>query len=623
MTNLDHMYEIDERFKAFENHKEGLLVSLAGPGTGKTYSLLRRVAYLVDQLNLNLDSICYLTFINEISNTFRSDYKEEFEQSDKIIEYPRISTLHSFACRIIRNRGFTIGYDGELFFTSVAPDPNTFESKTFINDLINAINNTNLNSVAKVRNSLCKIKKVWRDQQDPNNLSNLELITLHQYLDLARAYRLVDWDQTIPIALDLYQNPGNRQTWLTHIQHFLIDEYQDFNKSEQSFILKLSSDVSSTIIVGDDNQSLYRSRGGTPEALRLLNESEEVDQISLVRCRRCKEKIVDHANQLLKKMCNNPRLMLPNQTGGYVNSYKFKSTKSEIVFLEDYLNERIKNLPENPRPKDGIVCLFPTRKSLGFYYEKLNHLLPCYTDRTEIVEKRKRIINCLNLYTRPQQRFFERLLLEYFPEIKPRHKILIMHKILEMDISPTEACYFLIIENAFTGKAVHSIESFLALSQALSSRDIMTIVSLLTEWTEVEEDALVEQFTRLVNSLEEKDQEEAISVFCNAVLPSTSIPEENLKSILFLTMHGAKGLTKNTVVMPGLEDAWLPGSATGELLEERRRLFYVSLTRATDRVLITHPINRAHGEILNFSCPGRSEVSRFTNESGIITRYHE
>jgi DNA helicase-2/ATP-dependent DNA helicase PcrA len=88
-------------------------------------------------------------------------------------------------------------------------------------------------------------------------------------------------------------------------------------------------------------------------------------------------------------------------------------------------------------------------------------------------------------------------------------------------------------------------------------------------------------------------------------------------------MHSSKGLTKHTVVMPGLEDAWLPGNAADEALQERMRLFYVALTRATDRVLITYPQTRSPGDPLNFPFPGRGEVSRFVPASRIRTQFHE
>jgi superfamily I DNA/RNA helicase len=124
-------------------------------------------------------------------------------------------------------------------------------------------------------------------------------------------------------------------------------------------------------------------------------------------------------------------------------------------------------------------------------------------------------------------------------------------------------------------------------------------------------------------TVDEPDQDNTIALVCDALLPDTAAPIEDLRAVLFLTMHGSKGLTKKTVVLPGLEQAWLPGGATGEDLGERRRLFYVALTRATDRVLITVPHTRGRSDTLNFDAPGRGEVSTFIADAGLNCVYHE
>jgi len=300
-------------------------------------------------------------------------------------------------------------------------------------------------------------------------------------------------------------------------------------------------------------------------------------------------------------------------------------TRIQHLLIDEYLGQFLVNsisrLPDNPRPRDGMVCLFPTTVSLRFYYEKLCEEVPCYTSRHEIGDARRRLIQAFSLCARPRQRFVERLLLEYFSGIWPRHKRAIVDMVMQMDVSPIEACQVLIANGGLTGQAVEAGESFIALSQALSSRIPELIADRIEAWTEIDRQDLVDILNSFLSSLEDMDQEEAISNLCDAVLPSTARSPDDSRSVLFLTMHGAKGLTKHTVIMPGLEDAWLPGTSTGSDLEERRRLFYVAFTRATDQILITHPLNRARGGPLNYNYPGRSVVSRYVEDSGIGTRY--
>ena len=621
MANLDSLYDVDERFRAFENHNEGILVSLAGPGTGKTFSILRRLAALLDADDIGADTICYVTFIREITRAFRSDFDNDLGNDDEINGVPRISTLHSLACRIIRNRGFSIGYDGELYFTNVAPFPDTFESRVFLIDLINVVNHPNLNTLARIRNALHPVKEAWRETIETDELEGLEAIAHAGYLELSRGYRLIDWDNTIPLAYQLYQVPENRQAWLSSIDHFLIDEYQDFNRAEQLLILAMVSNATSAVIVGDDDQSLYSGRGGSPDGLRDLFASDEVDQVSLVRCRRCASTIVEYANNFLNTLSPNPRPMLPFNDGGLVESLRFKSSKAEIDYLAQFLNACVRQLQEAPSPRDGIVCLFPTNNSLRFYYEKLSEHVPCYTTRLEIEESRMRLTHALSLCARPGQRFSERLLLENFTAVKPRHLQAITDLVIQRDISPVEACQLMIAEGSLAGLLLEALEKFVATCNSLSSRDPKLIADQIEDWTEVERPELVNQIDEFLTSLPEIDQETATSDLCDIAIPSTARPPVDPRAVLFLTMHGAKGLTKRTVVMPGLEDAWLPGTSEGASLEEKRRLFYVALTRATDQVLITYPANRARGDPMNYRAQGRSEACRFVAESGIPTRY--
>ncbi len=160
MANLDEVYAVDDRTAAFEKHEHGVLVCLAGPGTGKTYSLLERTAALTAQ-KIEPDSICYLTFIKEISNAFVADYVEKFGLDSYETSAPRISTLHSFACRLIRNQGFRIGYEGELYFTNVA-DSGEIAGQTFLSDLFGIINHNYCPSVARLRDQLDSIKGAGR-----------------------------------------------------------------------------------------------------------------------------------------------------------------------------------------------------------------------------------------------------------------------------------------------------------------------------------------------------------------------------------------------------------------------------------------------------------------------------
>ncbi|MFH1446567.1 MAG: ATP-dependent helicase [Chloroflexota bacterium] len=621
MANLDEIYDIDNRVAAFENHMSGVLVSLAGPGTGKTYSLLKRVKVLTDCGEIP-DSICYLTFTKEISNAFIADFIDTFGLAVYVANKPRISTLHSFACRLIRNQGFRVSYDGELYFMSIT-NAGDSGSNVLLSDLFPLTEGIGPCTIPQLRKTLEQTKTAWRDCVDPISLGNSILKVLPICLDLLRAYRLVDWDQTIPMAHDLLVGMQEQPKWISQIEHYLIDEYQDFNRAEQKLIDTLSATAKSMVIVGDDDQSLYRDRGGSPEGLRELWLNNEHDRVSLLLSRRCKSEIVKAANTFLTAMRVNPRLLIPFEVGGEVLCFRFKSSKAEIEYLAKYLSKCIDELPENPTPKDGTMCLFPSWRALNVYFDRLSSLVPCVRRKPISCDLRLWLQRVLELVCHPGQRFLERLILEEYRDVKPRHKREMVKIMLQQDISPAEALDVLIANEVLTGLAASQATGFCEFCQALASQNPGLISEQISERLGIDVQQINQHLETFLQCLDETKQEEAISLLCDGLIPDSACSLEDPKSILFLTMHGSKGLTKNTIVMPGLEKAWLPGEAKDSDLEEKRRLFYVALTRATDHVLLTYPKHRARGDKLNYKTPGRGQVSSFVVIAGIGCSYHD
>lgn len=620
MANLDLTYNPDERSCAFENHTTGFLISLAGPGTGKTYSLLKRTEALTAR-GVTQDSICYLTFIKEISNAFVQDYIEKFGKDSYEVHKPRISTLHSFACRLLRHQGFQIGYDGELYFANTA-ECDSDAADTLLTDLIPFVNRPDCRTLAQLRKKINSIKTAWRDTVNPVTLAAPIPSILPHAENLFRAFRVVDWDQTIPLAYALAQSLQTLPNWITDIKHYFIDEYQDFNKAEQSLISFLADHATSIVIVGDDDQSLYSRRGGSPDGLRNLYANPTHDQVSLVNCYRCREAIVASANTFQRSMHANPRPMLPTKDDGQILAYRFKSSKAELEYLIVFLKDCITHMPAIPGPKDGTICLFPSWRVLDSYFERLSPHVPCSKRKTDILPNRLWLERVLHLVCIPNQRFLERLLLNQYNQVKPRHRQLIVQTVVQRDISVVDAIQSLITDGVLSGQAALQSREFCQLIQDLSSQNVDSIAQYISSKLGIDIHTAKAHLEELLRKLDEPEKEDLIAVYCDLLLPEFACPAEDPRSILFLTMHGSKGLTKKNVVIPGLEAAWLPGTSQGADLEEKRRLFYVAITRATDRVLITFPRNRGLKDSLNFPMLGRGTRSPFIVKAGLNDTYH-
>lgn len=621
MANLDHTYSPDDRTRAFENHAAGYLISLAGPGTGKTYSFLKRTQALTSR-EISEDNICYLTFIKEISNAFVEDYISEFGKESYEANKPHISTLHSLACRLLRNQGFQIGYDGELYFANVA-ESYSDASNTLLLDLLEFTNEPGCHTVAQLRKRINSIKTAWRDEVDPSSLPDPIPTVLAKAENLFKAFRIVDWDQTITLALGLARSLQQLPSWITNLKHYFIDEYQDFNKAEQSLIIFLTSQATSVVIVGDDSQSLYSSRGGSPEGLRNLFGNPSYDQISLVKCFRCREAIVNAANVFQSSMQANPRVMLPTKDNGHILVFRFGSCKAELEYLAEFLQSCIDEMPQTINSTDGTICLFPSWRVLNEYYEKLSQLIPCIKRKIDIQPNRLWLERILHLVCTPNQRFLERLLLNDYGEIKRRHKRLIVQTVVERNISVLSAVQSLMNDGDLSGRVVQPLRDFSQLIQDMASQDAARIAQHVAHKLAIDTQTVQAHVSAIIERLDEPEKEDLIAEFCDLIFPDSANPLVDPRSILFLTMHGSKGLTKKNVVIPGLEAAWLPGTCTGSELDERRRLFYVALTRATDRVLITYPRNRGRNDSLNFTVPGRGRRSPFIADAGLRDIYHD
>ena len=255
MTDLDVKYDVDHRSSAFEDHLRGLLVSLAGPGTGKTHSLLGRIAALAKR-GTPFNTICYVTFINEIARAFESDYRGTLGGTAGA---PRISTLHSFACRVLRNLGHQIGYSGALYFGDMASSSD-IAARVFLEDLLPGVAQQGCRTVPQLRKLIEQVEAAWRTQTLPTALPNPIPAILPAAQDLLRCYRLVDWDQAISLAESLLRGGGGLPDWIAKIGHYVVDEYQDFNAAEQALISLMTHGAESVVVVGDDDQSVYSGR---------------------------------------------------------------------------------------------------------------------------------------------------------------------------------------------------------------------------------------------------------------------------------------------------------------------------------------------------------------------------
>jgi superfamily I DNA/RNA helicase len=343
--------------------------------------------------------------------------------------------------------------------------------------------------------------------------------------------------------------------------------------------------------------------------------------VTLAKCYRCKASIVAPTNAFQAHMSATPRPMTPAAGGGQVLCYRFKSSKAEVAFLGEFLAQKLAELPEAPRPKDAIVCLFPSRRILSAYFAMLAPLVPCVKRGVDVPHQRVWLERVLSLLILPGQRFVQRLLLSSYQGLKPRHRSAIVRYVVERDIAPSAACQLLISENALSGAALAAARAFVDFCTHLANRDLSRIAQGISAETGLDERTVGNELNNLV-AADGNDRGELVRVSCDALMPDSAAPDPDPRSVMFLTMHGSKGLTRKTVVIPGIEEACLPNGGDPSGLPEKQRLFFVALSRATDCLLMTFPHNRGGNDSLNFPMPGRGDPSPFIAAAGLAAQYH-
>lgn len=627
MANLDPLYPEDQRQQAFVDHQNGMLVALAGPGTGKTYSFLLRIKELTENRHVDDSTICYLTFIREIARAFKDDLLTKYP-GQVPPRHITASTLHSLACRLIRKVGYKIQLNGYLYILNLC-DASDQIAKIAVSDMRAALpQGTAILTVKMMRQPLQFIKTERQKGRPVNNLTGDNALVEETYDAYSRALKVLDWDEVIPLAISLYSDEDGRPDWMKKYQHLLIDEYQDFNIAEQVFLRLISESVSSCAVVGDDDQSIYSGRGASPNGIRELVQDARANSVSLVQCWRCHEQIVQSANRFLSFMHANPRHLRMIKPGGVVAIKCFRSAVAEVKYLVECINGILSQINENTRPDDGVVCLFATNRVLSQYRKEFEQRgLKCKCkDSSDLYDDKMWVRILGKLAFQRSQPFLERLILDRFPALKPEHKKEVVAALLNGQTSVSSALDSIRRKHAWREPTLTAISEYNAFIQSLTSRDATRIAScidsILPGGKQCNPDD-VEEFLDLATA-DEMMLEEYLEILVNRIYRGSDQEGDEVEfepAVELLTLHGSKGLTRRYVILPGLERTrnpyLLPGDAVGDALEERKRLFLVGITRATEFLLITYPRTRARGDWLNFQCEGQGELSEFAANLGV------
>ncbi len=594
---------------------------LAGPGTGKTLTMTRRILWLISEQNIPPSQVLAITFTRAAASELRQQVEQHIGSSYSTL--PRVSTLHSFALRQLLRNAAKIQLPQPL---RIADD---FEEEEIIIEEISNLIRENIKTCQKLLNELsADWQRLTADVQDwAQRFPNPKFLgawkehreiygyTLRAELVYQLKHALEEQD------LDLEGPP----------KYILVDEYQDLNACDLAVIKALDSSGSEIYGAGDDDQSIYGFRFANPDGIRRFTDDYiPSTSLSLDICQRCRKEILDYglyvATQDTRRI-DKPIKPKNEAERGEVHMLRFTNQNNEAkgiaelchwlassrsISLDDILillrTDR-NNIFSNPIRAALIVKGIPVGMVSNpldpLNYEQGRELL-CLMRLTVNREDHLAWRTILALGNRGIGKQTFSKLYEMARRNGVRFSEVLQNVKESPDIIPTKGNK--------VAQEVKKIEDFLN-EIGVPNKDNLEIwindLANRVVQDKTERERLLGLFLR-VRELGEAESLEALLRALNVSVGDAEQEKEKGK-VVIMTMHQAKGLSADAVIIVAAEDEYIPGRATGEAIDDERRLLYVSLTRARHYLYVTFCLRRVGQQRHSGRNPGSSQrrLTRF------------
>lgn len=591
---------------------EGPLLIIAGAGSGKTTVIVNRIAYMISHCGINPWNILAITFTNKAAN----EMKERIEGI--LGEIPRgmwVGTFHAVCVKILRTCIDRLGYGNDFVIYD------TGDIKTLIKDCIKELGYNEkeidprfaMSQISDAKNKMLEpATMVYTCGNDLKLQAVAKIYALYQKKLMKN--NALDFDDIIFNTVKIFSSePDVLERYQERFRYIMIDEYQDTDNSQYLLVKMLADKYRNLAVVGDDDQSIYRFRGANVENILGFEEDyPEARKIVLDRNYRSTENILNAANAVIANNSHRmeKKLWSDKGDGEKLTAYTAQDEKDEGRFIA---REIIKRKKSGGRFSDCAVLYRTNAQSRAIETELMSANIPYkvlsglrFYDRKEI----KDIIAYLRLIHNPND---DMSLIRVINEPKRKIGATSVAKLniiaLENDISMFEVARRA-DEFPELKSAAAKMKGFVKLIDELAQMKEDTPVSELLSETEkrsgyiemLVNENTVESRTRLENLGEfmtvakdfeaNEDYEGKLSEFLENVTLASSTDElsEEDDAAVLMTIHSAKGLEFPVVFIAGMEERIFPSMRSvsdPESLSEERRLCYVAMTRAKEKLYIT------------------------------------
>ena len=585
------------------NHVKGPARVIAGPGSGKTFTIVQRIISLIVNHHVNPDQILTITFTKAAALEMQSRYLKESKDNPIIStkkESVHFGTFHGICYTILKESGlfskFTLvkETDKRKIIETILKNKGVTGAEEY--DISSGV----LDMISRKKN-FCEISQL------PPGLSGevFEEICL-DYDDMMNQQKFLDFDDMILLCLRQLQSNGKlREKWQHRFTHIQVDEFQDINEVQYQVVKILAAGYGNLFVVGDDDQSIYGFRGSAPGIMQKFSKDfENVKELFLTENYRSGSEIVHFADRVI--ISNKNRFLkspVPMKKGGKV-SLCFLTTRQEE---ERRILKDIKMLSIEQQKNSALIVR--TNAEAYRYLELLKH--DGINVHEQVKQKEDRFqsfvasdFQAFLRFCREGNRRSDFLMIMNKPNLFLSRQSLTREVITENDIleyyrNNREMCQK--VKLLFHHFAVAStLSPFLAVRYF---RKVMGYDEYLVQKSIPENrESFLGIAERLTDDLKQMKTGETTAEFFNRMQNSHENEKLSLtEGISVITMHGAKGLEFDCVFLPDLNEGVIPGknSKTEEEVEEERRLLYVAITRAQN-LLYLYYTNERNRKITRF-----------------------
>lgn len=590
------------------------MLVLAGPGSGKTFTVTQRIKYLIEHHHVRPEDILVITFTKAAAKEMQERFIRLTGQTSHPVNF---GTFHAIFFQILR---YTYCFTAENIIRER-------DKYRLLSEIIEGETDKNTDTLERL---LAEISRVKNNDIMPQDFQS-DIVSQSEFVHLFDTYkkemnrrRLLDFDDMVLLCRDLLvSRPDTLKRWQQRFQYILVDEFQDISPLQYEVVKMLAKPQDNLFIVGDDDQSIYGFRGSKPEIMmNFTSDYPNAQQIVLNVNYRSKRDIVQTAGNLIahNKVRFHKEVEAENPQVDGVKIYSFcsklKQAENIAALIKQYMQQpeasyrdiailyrtnshtvytanRLvqEGIPFTMKEKPKNIYDTTAAKDLASYIR--------YAVYREGVEDFFRIMNRPVRYikrnTVPIEPFTKQKLIE-----NNKNTDYVIHNIIQL----YNQLAFIKGLNPFS--AVNFIRKGVGYDDYVKKQAQEHGRDASKELEELEElQQLSKGFETLGEWLEHIESYDA--VMQEAVRQESSVKREQIDAVNIVTMHASKGLEWKVVILPDVNEGVVPHkkAITDEELEEERRMFYVAMTRAKESLFIFYVQEKEAGNLL---------PSRFLNE---------